>query len=114
MLVSHHPFRPPPASLTRVAKVSCRAGWSPRIWEHDGTSFCVQTSLSDDLAAAYLGGGRGQETTLPGPSPDARESLPVSLSGADVRRLERLAAARGKAPDELAKELLQQAIGARQ
>lgn len=68
----------------------------------------------DDLAAAYLGGGRGPETALPGPSPDARESLPVSLSGADVRRLERLAAAQGRTPDELARELLQQAIGARQ
>jgi len=71
------------------------------------------SSLSaDDIGAAYLGGAQHGEVRLPGPSRDARQQVPVTLAGVDVRRLERLAAARGRTPDQLAQELLEQALGA--
>jgi ABC-type multidrug transport system ATPase subunit len=67
-------------------------------------------SLSaEDIGAAYLG-GQGPAVHLPGPSPHARQNVPMSLAGVDVRRLERLAAVRGRTPDELAQELLEQAL----
>ena len=69
------------------------------------------SSLSaDDIGAAYLGGAHHAEVSLPGASRDARQQLPVSLAGVDVRRLERLAAAQGRTPDELAQDLLEQAL----
>ena len=64
----------------------------------------------DELAAAYLGGDRAPTVSLPGPSPDAREQLAVSLAGTDVRRLAQLAASQGRTPDELARTLLEQAL----
>ncbi|MGB8651349.1 MAG: ABC transporter ATP-binding protein [Mycobacteriales bacterium] len=68
-------------------------------------------SLSaDDIGAAYLGGAHQPDRALPGPSREARQKLAVSLAGVDVRRLERLAARRGKGADELAQELLEQAL----
>jgi ABC-type sugar transport system ATPase subunit len=67
-------------------------------------------SLSaEDIGAAYLG-GTAAGPALPGAPRDARQRLPVSLAGVDVRRLERLAARQGRSPDELAQELLEQAI----
>jgi branched-chain amino acid transport system ATP-binding protein len=67
-------------------------------------------SLSaEDIGAAYLGGS-SDVPRLPGAPRDARESLPVSLAGVDVRRLERLAQHQGRSPEELAQELLEQAI----
>jgi branched-chain amino acid transport system ATP-binding protein len=65
----------------------------------------------DDIGAAYLGGSDRPPVVLRGASRDARERLPLSLAGIDVRRLERLAAAQGRSPDELAQELLKQALG---
>jgi branched-chain amino acid transport system ATP-binding protein len=68
-------------------------------------------SLSaDDIGAAYLGGHGKPVAKLPGPSKDARQRLAVELAGVDVRRLERLAAAQGRTPDELAQELLERAL----
>jgi hypothetical protein len=68
------------------------------------------SSLSaEDIGAAYLG-GTSDVPRLPAASRDARQSLPVSLAGVDVRRLERLAQQQGRSPDELAQELLEQAI----
>jgi branched-chain amino acid transport system ATP-binding protein len=69
------------------------------------------SSLSaEDIGAAYLGGGRHSDARLPGASREARQQVPISLAGVDVRRLERLAAARGRTPDDLAQELLEQAL----
>ncbi|MCW2598216.1 MAG: transporter related [Frankiales bacterium] len=68
-------------------------------------------SLSaEDIGAAYLGGDGHAAARLPGASRDARQQVPLSLAGVDVRRLERLAAARGRTADELAQELLEQAL----
>lgn len=64
----------------------------------------------DDLAAAYLGGGSGPSGRLPGPPPGAREAVGVTLSGSDVRRLERLAARRGETVDDAVAALVQQAL----
>jgi branched-chain amino acid transport system ATP-binding protein len=67
-------------------------------------------SLSaEDIGAAYLGGS-SDVPRLPGAPRDAREALPVSLAGVDVRRLERVAQQQGRSPEELAQELLEQAI----
>ena len=63
---------------------------------------------AEDIGAAYLGGDGG--ATLPGAPRDARQRVPVSLAGVDVRRLERLAAEQGRTADELAQELLEKAL----
>jgi branched-chain amino acid transport system ATP-binding protein len=63
---------------------------------------------AEDSGAAYLGSSSG--ATLPGAPRDARQQLPVSLAGVDVRRLERLAAEQGRTPDEVAQELLERAL----
>jgi branched-chain amino acid transport system ATP-binding protein len=63
---------------------------------------------AEDIGAAYL--GKDNETRLPGAPRDARQQLPVSLAGVDVRKLERLAAEQGRTPDELAQELLEKAL----
>ncbi len=69
------------------------------------------SSLSaEDIGAAYLGGHGHEGVALPGAPRDARQSMPVSLAGRDIRRLERLAQERGTTPDELAQELLEQAL----
>ena len=68
-------------------------------------------SLSaEDIGAAYLGGS-SDVPRLPGAPRDARQPLPVSLAGVDVRRLERLAQQQGRTPEELAQELLERALG---
>ena len=61
----------------------------------------------EDIGAAYL--GKDNTTRLPGAPRDARQQLPVSLAGVDVRKLERLAAEQGRSADELAQELLEKA-----
>ena len=68
---------------------------------------------SDDLAAAYLGGGVAPTGRLPGAPASAREALAVRLTGSDVRRLERLAAARGTSVDETVAELVESALEGR-
>ncbi|MCW2681941.1 MAG: livF [Frankiales bacterium] len=65
---------------------------------------------SDDLAAAYLGGGHAPAQRLAGPPPGARERLGVQLAGSDVRRLERLAAERGSTVDEVVADLLEKEL----
>lgn len=61
---------------------------------------------TDDLAAAYLGGGEEPVVAVrPAPAP-AAESVPVPLPGRDVRRLEQWAAAQGLTPREAAARLL--------
>ncbi|MCU1672683.1 MAG: transporter related [Frankiales bacterium] len=65
---------------------------------------------SDDIAAAYLGGGEEPDVTVR-PAPDsAREVLQVPLAGAAVRRLERLAAEQGRPVQELLAETLTGAL----
>jgi branched-chain amino acid transport system ATP-binding protein len=65
---------------------------------------------SDDIAAAYLGGGEAPAVTVR-PAPDsARERLGVALRGSDARRLERLAARDGRAPEEVLGELVSAAL----
>ena len=67
-------------------------------------------SLSaEQIGAAYLGATEDL-ASLPGASREARQQVPVSLAGVDVRRLERMAAASGRSADELAQELLEKAI----
>jgi branched-chain amino acid transport system ATP-binding protein len=63
---------------------------------------------AEDIGAAYL--GSASDAKLPGAPPDARQQLPVALSGVDVRKLERLAAEQGRTPDEVAQELLERAL----
>jgi hypothetical protein len=62
-----------------------------------------------DIGAAYL--GSDDAAKLPGAPRDARQQVPVSLAGVDVRRLERLAAEQGRTPDELAQAILEKALG---
>ena len=64
----------------------------------------------DDLAAAYLGGGGAPSKRLAGPPSSARESMPITLQGSDVRRLQQLAAARGTSVDEAVGELVRSAL----
>ena len=64
---------------------------------------------ADDIGAAYLG-GNVSPGELPGPPPGARQDQAVSLSGVDVRRLERIAARRGVAVEAVAQELLEDAL----
>ena len=64
---------------------------------------------AEQIGAAYLG-GHVSLSDLPGPPAEARQQQGVSLAGVDVRRLERLAAARGVPVDTLAQELLEEAL----
>jgi branched-chain amino acid transport system ATP-binding protein len=64
---------------------------------------------AEQIGAAYLGGS-SDVARLPGAPRDARQTMPVSLPGVDVRRLERLAEAQGRRPEELAQELLERAL----
>jgi ABC-type sugar transport system ATPase subunit len=68
-----------------------------------------QDLSAEDIGAAYL--GSDDAPSLPGAPRDARQRVPVSLAGVDVRKLERLAAEQGRSPDELAQELLEKALG---
>jgi branched-chain amino acid transport system ATP-binding protein len=70
----------------------------------------VTANLSaDDVAAAYLGGSHeAHELVVPPPPDDAREGVRVDLLGRDVRRLERLAAARGMSLGQLVESSLQE------
>jgi ABC-type sugar transport system ATPase subunit len=63
---------------------------------------------AEDIGAAYL--GSDDAPRLPSAPRDARQSLPVSLAGGDVRKLERLAAEQGRTADEVAQELLEKAL----
>jgi branched-chain amino acid transport system ATP-binding protein len=65
---------------------------------------------SDDIAAAYLGGG-SDSTVAVRPAPaSARERLAVSVPGSEARRLHALAAAQGRPVDDLLGELLAGAL----
>jgi branched-chain amino acid transport system ATP-binding protein len=64
----------------------------------------------DQIGAAYLGGGHAVLNDLPGPPSDARQAQAVTLAGVDVRRLERLARSSGRSADEVAEELLTEAL----
>jgi branched-chain amino acid transport system ATP-binding protein len=68
---------------------------------------------SDDIAAAYLGGGI--DPTVPvRPAPvSAREQFAVSVPGSEARRLHALAAAQGRPVDDLLGELLAGALAVR-
>jgi branched-chain amino acid transport system ATP-binding protein len=63
---------------------------------------------AEDIGAAYL--GSSSEAKLPGAPADARQQVPVSLAGVDVRKLQRLAEQQGRTADELAQELLEKAL----
>jgi branched-chain amino acid transport system ATP-binding protein len=65
---------------------------------------------AEDIGAAYL--GSDSSAKLPGAPRDARQNVPVSLAGVDVRKLERLAAQQGRSADEVAQDLLEKALGA--
>jgi branched-chain amino acid transport system ATP-binding protein len=65
---------------------------------------------SDDLAAAYLGGGHAPAGRLAGAPASAREWLGVRLAGSDVRRLERLAGERGISVDDMVAELVEREL----
>jgi branched-chain amino acid transport system ATP-binding protein len=62
---------------------------------------------ADDVAAVYLGGSHeAQDLVVPAPPDDAREGVRVDLPGREVRRLERLAAARGMSLGQLVESSL--------
>jgi branched-chain amino acid transport system ATP-binding protein len=63
---------------------------------------------AEDIGAAYL--GSSSEAKLTGAPADARQQVPVSLAGVDVRKLQRLAEQQGRTADELAQELLEKAL----
>jgi branched-chain amino acid transport system ATP-binding protein len=63
---------------------------------------------TDDLTAAYLGGG-GEGAAYAAPD-HARERLAVSLRGADVRRLKERAAAQGRPVEELLGEIVRESL----
>jgi len=65
---------------------------------------------SDDIAAAYLGGGEPPAVTVRPAPESARERVGVALRGSDARRLERLAATHGRAPEEMLGELVSAAL----
>ncbi|MCW2606567.1 MAG: transporter related protein [Frankiales bacterium] len=61
---------------------------------------------TDDLAAAYLGGGGEPDVTVRPAPASAAENVPVALPGRDVRRLEQWAASQGLTTREAAARLL--------
>ena len=61
---------------------------------------------SDDLAAAYLGGGATPEAVVRAAPDRARERVRLTLRGADVRQLEQLAAEQGRPVEEVLEDLV--------
>ena len=65
---------------------------------------------SDDIAAAYLGGGAEPDVAVRPAPASARERLGVSVPGAQARRLHALAAAHGRPVDEILGDLVSGAL----
>jgi branched-chain amino acid transport system ATP-binding protein len=64
----------------------------------------------DQLAAAYLGGGKGAELTVKPAPAGARERVRLSVRGSDARRLEHLAADRGQTVEAVLEDLVAGAL----
>ncbi len=63
---------------------------------------------TDDLTAAYLGGdARGAGHA---PPDHAREQVPVSLRGSDVRRLKERATAQGRTVEDLLGDIVRESL----
>jgi branched-chain amino acid transport system ATP-binding protein len=65
---------------------------------------------SDDIAAAYRGGGEAPDIAVRPAPASARERLTLTVPGADARRLHRLAAEQGRPVDEVLSDLLAGAL----
>jgi ABC-type multidrug transport system ATPase subunit len=65
---------------------------------------------SDDIAAAYLGGGEAPDIDVRPAPRSARERLTLTVPGSESRRLHRLAAEQGRSVDEVLSDLLAGAL----
>jgi energy-coupling factor transporter ATP-binding protein EcfA2 len=65
---------------------------------------------SDDIAAAYLGGGEEPDIAVRPAPASARERLTLTVPGSEARRLHRLAAEQGRPVDEVLSDLLAGAL----
>jgi branched-chain amino acid transport system ATP-binding protein len=65
---------------------------------------------SDDIAAAYLGGGEAPALAVRPAPASARERLTVTVRGSEARRLHRLAAEQGRPVDDVLTELVAGAL----